>query len=75
MVVRSALGAQRRRLRRDRPISVGQQTLTPVVIEEIEAGTTGRGLWSVVTKRPVAIIVSGPDGRCLLRLDEIAPPG
>jgi hypothetical protein len=46
--------------------------LTPVVLEERAAGTTARGCWLVAAKRPIAIIVSGPSGRRLVRLDDVA---
>jgi hypothetical protein len=46
--------------------------LTPVVLEEHAAGTTGHGHWLVAAKRPVAVIVAGPGGRRLVRLDDVA---
>ena len=72
MALRPALSIARRRLRRDPPISVGDLVLTPVVIEEWTAGVTTRGCWLAAAKRPVAVIVAGPGGRYLMRLDEDA---
>ncbi len=72
MALRPALGIARRRLRRGPPVSVGDLVLTPVVIEECAAGATARGCWLTATKRPVAVIVAGPGGRYLMRLDQDA---
>jgi len=38
------------------------------VIEERGAGVIGCGCWIVAAKRPVAVIVTGPNGRHLVRL-------
>jgi hypothetical protein len=70
MALRPALGIARRQLRRGPSISVGDVVLTPVVIEECAAGATTRGCWLAAAKRPVAVIVAGPGGRYLMRLDE-----
>jgi hypothetical protein len=43
-----------------------------VVLEERTAGATARGCWLVAAKRPVAVIVAGPGGRRLVRLDDLA---
>ncbi len=72
MAFRPPLGIARRRLRRGPPVSVGDLVLTPVVIEECTAGATARGCWLAATKRPVAVIVAGPGGRYLMRLDQDA---
>ena len=72
MAFRPALSIARRRLRRGPPVSVGDLVLTPVVIEECAAGTTARGCWLTAAKRPVAVIVAGPGGRYLMRLDQDA---
>ena len=70
MALHPALGIAHRRLRRGPSVSVGDLVLTPVVIEECAAGATARGCWLAAAKRPVAVIVAGPGGRYLLRLDE-----
>lgn len=67
-----ALGIVCRRLRRDPSVSAGAFVLTPVVLEVRGAGTTANGCWLVAAKRPVAVIVAGPDGRRLVRLDDDA---
>ena len=72
MALHPALGIARRQLRRGPSVSAGDLVLTPVVLEERGAGTTARGCWLVAAKRPVAIIVSGPGGRRLVRLDDVA---
>ena len=71
MALRPALGAARRRLRRDPSVSAGGLVLTPIVLEELAAGSTAHGPWLVAAKRPVAVIVAGPDGRRLVRLDSL----
>jgi len=64
---------QRRHLRRDASVSVGDLVFTPVVLEESTAGATRRGgCWLAAAKRPVAVIVTGPGGRRLARLDTVA---
>ncbi len=68
MVVHTSLGMARRRLRRGPSVSAGGLVLTPVVLDERGAGATERGCWLVAAKRPVAVIVAGPDGRRLVRL-------
>ncbi len=72
MALDPALGIARRQLQRGPSVSAGDLVLTPVVLEERAAGATARGCWLIASKRPVAIIVAGPDGRCLVRLDEVA---
>ncbi len=72
MALHSKLGTARRQLRRGPSVSAGDLVLTPVVLEERAAGATASGCWLIASKRPVAIIVAGPDGRCLVRLDEAA---
>jgi len=71
MAVHPAIEIARRQLRRGTPVTVGDLVLTPVVLEERGAGTTARGCWVVAAKRPVAIIVSGPGARRLVRLDNL----
>ena len=70
MDVRPALGSIRRRLRRGPSVAIGDLILTPVVKEELDAGTAASGCWLVAAKRPVAIIVADPEGRRLVRLDD-----
>ncbi len=72
MAIRPALGIARRRLRRGPSVSAGGQVLTPVFLEERGAGATSHGCWLVAAKRPVAVVVAGPHGRRLLRLDDAA---
>ncbi len=72
MALHPTLGIARRQLRRGPSVSAGDLVLTPVVLEECAAGATASGCWLVASKRPVAIIVAGPDGRCLVRLDVVA---
>jgi hypothetical protein len=72
MALHPALGIARRQLRRGPSVSAGDLVLTPVVLEERGAGATARGCWLVAAKRPVAVIVSGPGGRRLVRLDDVA---
>ncbi len=72
MALHPALGIARRQLRRGPSVSAGDLVLTPVVLEERGAGGTARGCWLVAAKRPVAVIVSGPGGRRLVRLDDVA---
>jgi len=69
MALRPPLSIARRRLRRGPSVSVGDLVLTPVMIEECAAGVTARGCWLTAAKRPVAVIVAGPGGRYLMRLD------
>ena len=71
MALRPALGTARRRLRRDPSVSAGELVLTPVVLEELAAGATSHGPWLVAAKRPVAVIVAGPDRRRLVRLENV----
>ena len=73
MAVRAALEISHRRLRRGPPVSAGELILTPVAIEQFEAGVIAQNCWIVAAKRPVAIIVAGPDGRRLIRLDTADP--
>ena len=68
MAVGPALGSMQRHLRRGPPVAAGGVVLTPVVIEQRGAGTTAQGCWVVASKRPVAVIVAGAEGRRLLRL-------
>jgi hypothetical protein len=72
MALHPALGIARRQLRRGPSVSAGDFVLTPVVLEERAAGATARGCWLVAAKRPVAVIVAGPGGRRLVRLDDLA---
>ena len=72
MALDPALGTARRQLQRGPSVSVGDLVLTPVVLVERAAGATARGCWLVAAKRPVAVIVAGPGGRRLVRLDEVA---
>jgi hypothetical protein len=72
MALRPPLGIARRRLRRGPSVSIGDLVLTPVMIEECAAGATARGCWLAAAKWPVAVIVAGPGGRHLMRLDEDA---
>ena len=72
MALHPTLGIARRQLRRGPSVSAGDLVLTPVVLEERAAGATASGCWLIASKRPVAIIVAGPDGRCLVRLDQVA---
>lgn len=67
-----ALGIARRQLQRGPSVTAGDLVLTPVVLVERAAGATARGCWLVAAKRPVAVIVAGPGGRRLVRLDEVA---
>ncbi len=69
MALRPPLSIARRRLRRGPSVSVGDLVLTSVMIEECAAGVTARGCWLTAAKRPVAVIVAGPGGRYLMRLD------
>jgi hypothetical protein len=71
MAPHSKLDTVRRQLRRGPSISAGDFVLTPVVLEEQAAGTTTGGCWLIAAKRPVAVIVAGPGGRRLLRLDDV----
>ena len=73
MAFRASLGSVNSTLRRGPPISAGGLVLTPLVIEEHGAGTAGAGCWVVASKRPVALIVAGPKGRRLVRLDSTRP--
>ncbi|MEM7223850.1 MAG: hypothetical protein AAF495_12770 [Pseudomonadota bacterium] len=70
MALRTALGSIERALRRGPSVSAGGLVLTPVVVEERGAGVTGRGCWIVASTRPVAVIVAGPNGRRLVRLED-----
>ncbi len=70
MASESKLGNAHRRLRRGPSLSVGDLVFTPVVLEECAAGTTLCGPWLMAAKRPVAVIVTGPSGRRLVRLDD-----
>ena len=72
MAPHSTLDIARRQLRRGPSVSAGDLVLTPVVLEERAAGATAGGCWLVAAKRPVAVIVAGPGGRRLLRLDDLA---
>jgi len=72
MALRPALSVSRRQLRRGPAVSAGGFVLTPVVLEESAAGATARGCWLAAAKRPVAVIVAGPGGRRLVRLDDAA---
>ncbi len=72
MAFHATLGIARRQLRRGPSVSAGDLVLTPVVLVELAAGATARGCWLVAAKRPVAVIVAGPCGRRLVRLDEVA---
>ena len=72
MAPHSTLDIARRQLRRGPSVSAGDLVLTPVVLEEHAAGATTRGCWLIAAKRPVAVIVAGPGGRRLLRLDDVA---
>lgn len=69
MVSASPLATARRRLRRGPSVSIGDLILTPVVLEEHATGTTRSGPWLFAAKRPVAVIVTSPSGRRLVRLD------
>ncbi len=73
MVYESPLGTARRRLRRGPPLAIGDFVFTPVVVEERAAGTTRCGPWLFAAKRPVAVIVTSPSGRRLVRLDQETP--
>jgi hypothetical protein len=42
------------------------------VLEERATGATARGCRLVAVNRPVAVIVAGPGGRRLVRLDDVA---
>jgi hypothetical protein len=75
MALHPALGIARRQLRRGPSVSAGDFVLTPVVLEERAAGATARGCWLVAAKRPVAVIVAGPGGRRLVRLDDQSNSG
>lgn len=68
MALRPALGTVHRQLRRGPSVSIGELVLTPIVAEERGAGIIALGCWIVASKRPVAVIVAGPDGRRLIRL-------
>ena len=72
MAPHSTLDLARRQLRRGPSVSAGDLVVTPVVLEEQAAGTTTRGCWFIAAKRPVAVIVAGPGGRRLVRLDDVA---
>ena len=72
MALDPALGAAYRQLKRGPSVTVGSFVLTPVVLEERKVGATARGCWFVAAKRPVAVIVAGPCGHRLLRLENIA---
>ena len=71
MALRPTLDLARRRLRRGPPVRAGGLMVTPVVLEERAAGTTAQGCWLTAAKRPVALIVAGPGGRRLVRLDDL----
>ena len=68
MALCPALGTLHRQLRRGPSVSAGELLLTPVVIEERGAGAIASCCWIVAAKRPVAVIVTGPNGRRLVRL-------
>ena len=70
MAVRATSGIARRRLTRGPSVAAGDVVLTPVVLDERSTGVGDHGGWLVAAKRPVAVIVSGPEGRRLMRLDE-----
>ncbi len=70
MAAGPALEMAYRRLRRGPSVSAGDVVVTPVVLEHRAAGIAACGPWVVAAKRPVAVIVAGPDGRRLLRLDD-----
>lgn len=72
MALDPALDFARRQLKRGPSVTVGDFVLTPVVLEERAVGATARGCWLVAAKRPVAVIVAGPCGHRLLRLEDIA---
>lgn len=72
MAFRPAVGVIERQLRRRPSVSVGELVLTPVVVEERGAGVIGSACWMVATTRPVAVIVTGPNGRRLVRLADAA---
>jgi hypothetical protein len=66
-----ALGKVHRRLRRGPAVRTGDLTLTPVVLEELGAGVTAGTCWLLAAKRPLAVIVAGPAGRRLIRLERL----
>ena len=68
MAVQADLKVARRRLRRDRPMTIEGLTLTPVVLEVLSAGARGPSCWLTAVKRPVAVIIHSCAGRRLLRL-------
>ncbi len=74
MALRPGLAVARRRLRRDPSVAVGDLVFTPVVLEESAAGAMADGPWLVAAKRPVAVIVAGPGGRQLVRLEGAKDP-
>ncbi len=71
MALRPALGTMHRQLRRGPSVSAGGLVLTPVVVHERGAGVIGCGCWIVAATRPVAVIVTGPNGRRLVRLADV----
>ena len=66
------LAVVRRRIRRGPPVAAGGLVVTPIVLEELAAGTAGPGCWLTAAKRPIAIAIAGPDGRRVLRLPDAA---
>lgn len=64
-----ALNETRRKIRRGQAIRAGANILTPIVLEELGAGMVAGACWIHAAKRPLAVIVSGPDGRRLVRLE------
>ena len=66
-----ALVKVHRRLRRAPAVRTGDVTLTPVVLEQLGAGVTAGTCWLHAAKRPLAVIVTGPRGRRLIRLERL----